>query len=72
VAGRRNIFVARFVMIFFAHAASSAAVGVQTKMRSRLGEALAGVASNGPSIRIVPTCGKNVYPGSVPSAASIA
>ena len=44
-----------------AHAVSSAAVfGVQTKILRRLGESFAGVALNGPSMRIVPTCGKNV------------
>ena len=48
-------------MIRRAQAVSSALVfGVQTKILRRLGESFAGVASNGPSMRIVPTCGKNV------------
>ena len=34
--------------------------GLQMKSFCRLGELVACVALNGPSIRIVPTCGKNV------------
>ena len=61
VAGRRYARVARFVTMLRAHAVSSAApVGVQMKIFFRLGESFAGLASNGPSMRIVPTCGKNV------------
>ena len=51
-------------MIFRAHEASSAGTaGRQTKMRARDADSFAGVALNGPSMRTVPTCGKNVKPG---------
>jgi hypothetical protein len=47
--------------ILRAHASSSAGrAGVQAKIFRRLGELAALVALYGPSMRIVPTCGKNV------------
>ena len=61
VAGRRYALVASFVTMRRAHAVSSAAVfGVQTNTLRRLGESTACVAWNGPSMRMVPMCGKNV------------
>jgi hypothetical protein len=59
--GRRNARVASAEMILRAQGVSSAAeAGVQTNTLRRLGESFACVALNGPSMRIVPTCGKNV------------
>jgi hypothetical protein len=60
VTGRRNACVARLVTMRRAHADSAlVSVGLQTKILRRLGESAAFAELNGPSMRIVPTCGKN-------------